>query len=336
VQVFQLDNGKGMRARVGTLGATLLSLETPNRDGRPGPVVLGFDDPARYRAPHPYLGATVGRFANRIAHGRFELDGRVIELPRNEGVHHLHGGSRGLGRVAWVGREEPDSVVFECMSADGDEGYPGRLHVRVRYALSGENELRIEYRARTTRSTVVNLTHHSYFNLRDGGRSPILDHELWVDAEDFTATDSDGIPTGEFEAVAGTPLDFRTPRRIGERIGLLESRGGYDHNFVLRGDGGLSLAARLRDPASGRVMEVRTTQPGLQLYTGNFLGGDPWPSRHGVCLETQHFPDSPNHAHFPSTRLEPGEEDAESVVYAFSVDAIDGSAGPRTDSSAAT
>lgn len=318
MQVFELRNGKGLLARVGSYGATLLTLEVPDRDGRPGPVVLGFGDPSRYYRPHPYMGATVGRFANRIAGGRFELDDRTIQLTTNEGPNHLHGGFDGFGRVEWLGREQAGAVVLEYVSADGEEGYPGRLHAWVRYAISDANELRIDYRARTTRSTVVNLTHHSYFNLRDGGNSPILEHELWIDAESFTPTDVALIPTGEFEPVEGTPLDFRAPRRLGERIASLE--GGYDHNFVLQGDGRLSRVARLRDPETGRAMEVHTTQPGLQLYTGNRLDGDPWPQHHGVCLETQHFPDSPNHAHFPSVRLEPDEEYVESVVYAFSVE----------------
>ena len=321
MQVFELTNGKGVRARVGTLGATLLSLHVPDREGRPGPVVLGFDDPADYSAAHPYVGATLGRYANRIAGGRFDLDGRDIQLTRNEGANQLHGGERGFGRVEWFARPRAEGISFEYASADGEEGYPGRVDASVTYSLSEANELRIEYRARSSRSTVINLTHHSYFNLCDGGRSSVLDHELWIAAEDFTPVDADGIPTGEFESVEGTPLDFRTPRRLGERIEeLAHERGGYDHNYVLLGDGRLSLAARLRDPASGRTLEVRTTQPGLQLYTGNSLDGRPWPRWHGVCLETQHYPDSPNHPHFPSTRLEPGEEYTEAVVYALFVD----------------
>ncbi|MBW2413776.1 MAG: galactose mutarotase [Deltaproteobacteria bacterium] len=321
MEIFQLENGKGLRARVSTFGATLLSLHAPDRDGSPGPVVLGFDDPSRYLEPHPHLGATVGRYANRIAGGRFDLDGRDVQLTRNEGPHHLHGGEAGFGRVEWVGRAEPGGVRLEYVSSDGEEGYPGRLHAEVTYRLTEANELRIDWRAHSSRSTVVNLTHHSYFNLRDGGTSPVLDHELQVNADAFTPVDARGIPTGELDPVEGTALDFREPRRLGERIeSLVPERGGYDHNFALLAEGGLSWAARLRDPVSGRALEVRTTQPGLQLYTGNFLDGQPWPRWHGVCLETQHFPDSPNWLHFPSTRLEPGEEYAETVVYAFSVD----------------
>ena len=324
MRIFELENGKGMRARVSTYGATLLSLHAPDRDGRPGPVVLGFEDPARYLGPHPHLGATVGRYANRIAGGRFDLDGRNVRLTRNEGRHHLHGGDTGFGRVEWVGHAEPAGVRLEYASADDEEGYPGSVDVEVTYRLNEANELRIDWRAHSSRSTVINLTHHSYFNLRDGGASPVLDHELQVNADAFTPIDAEGIPTGELDPVEGTALDFCEPRRLGERIqALVSERGGYDHNFALHSGGGLTWAARLRDPASGRALEVRTTQPGLQLYTGNFLDGRPWPRWHGVCLETQHFPDSPNRLHFPSTRLEPGEEYAETVVYAFSVDAAD-------------
>ncbi len=265
-----------------------------------------------------------GRFANRIANGRFTLDGRTHSLARNDGAHHLHGGPQGLSHRLWSGVREDDAVRFRITSPDGDQGHPGTLEVEATYTLADDDALRIELRARADRATIVSLASHAWWNLRDGGASPILDHELWLDAEDYLPVDAAGIPTGELRSVRDTPFDFTRPVSIGARIAeaeRLEHRGGYDHCFALRGDG-LRRVARLRDPETGRALEVETTQPGVQLYTGNFLdgtlvghGGAVYRRHHGLCLETQGFPDSPNQPGFPSTKLEAGEEYAHTTVY---------------------
>ena len=335
VERFVLANAAGTRAELTSWGASLVRLLARDRAGRPGDVVLGFDSLEPYLADHPHLGGTIGRYANRIAGGRLPLDGREWVLAANQPPHHLHGGVVGFDRVVWEAEEIRErggvGVRFRHQSPDGDEGYPGRLDVAVTYGLGADDALRIGFEARSGAPTVVNLTHHAYWNLRDGGASAILDHELFVNASAYTPVDRTGIPTGAIEPVAGTPLDFRSPRRIGERSGALAGRrGGYDHNFVLdRGPAatGPSLAARLRDPASGRVLEVHTTQPGLQLYAGNFLdgsltgrGGARYRRHHGLCLETQHFPDSPNHPHFPTTRLAPEEAYRHTTVYRLGTD----------------
>jgi aldose 1-epimerase len=335
VERFVLANAAGTTVELISWGASLVRLLAPDRTGRPGDVVLGFDSLEPYLAEHPHLGGTIGRYANRIARGRFSLDGREVVLATNQPPHHLHGGVVGFDRVVWRADEirERDrvGVRFSHQSPDGDEGYPGRLDVVVAYRLGADGALRIDFEARAGAPTVVNLTHHSYWNLNDGGASEILDHELFVNASAWTPVDREGIPTGAIEPVAGTPLDFRSSRRLGERIAALGSaRGGYDHNLVLDrapAASGPALAARLRDPASGRVLEVHTTQPGLQLYAGNFLdgslagrGGARYRRHHGLCLETQHFPDSPNHPHFPTTRLAPGELYQHTTVYSFGSD----------------
>jgi aldose 1-epimerase len=324
---FVLDDGQGSEARVLTWGATLASLRVPAPDGTVGEVVLGFDDIRGYLGEHPHLGGIVGRCANRLAEGRFSLDGVEVVLDRNEGAHHLHGGRIGFDRQRW--EAEPDEgangVRLRLVSPDGDQRYPGRLEVSVDYTMPAPGELRIDYRARTDRTTIVNLTNHSYFNLRDGGGSRVLDHELWIDADRFTPLDHDGIPTGDTAAVAGTALDFRQPRRLGDRIHELpEPVGGYDHNFIVRADDGTPVA-RLHDPVSGRTMTVRTTQPGLQVYTGNRLdgrvsgrGGVDYHRWHAICLETQHWPDAPHHPAFPSTVLRPEQEYRHTTVFAFS------------------
>lgn len=326
-----LENAHGIRAHIVPIGASLRALFLPDRNGTLGDVVLGFDAGEDYARNAPYFGCTVGRFANRIDRGRFELDGVPHQVTTNEGLHHLHGGQRGLGARLWrmlETRESPASVSFDIESADGDEGYPGNAVFEVRYTLTDDDELILEERARTDRPTIVNLTNHTYFNLADAGASSILDHELEILSSELTTLRDDGIPTDERSGVEGTPFDFRRPRRIGERITEVR-RGpvGYDHNFIVdEWDGSLRAVARLYDPRSGRALEIASTKPGLQFYSGNFLdgsiagkGGVAYGRHAGLCLETQFFPDSPNHPDFPSTRLAPGEEYAETTVWRFSV-----------------
>jgi aldose 1-epimerase len=332
VDQYLLEADHGVVARLIDYGATLTTLEVPDRQGRVGPVVLGFDRLESYEAAAGYLGATVGRFANRIAGGRFAIRGHAHRVTRNEGRNHLHGGARGFDKVVWRGEmidgHEDVGVRFHYRSAHGEEGYPGELDVSVSYRIDRHGALRIDYRASTDRPTIVNLAHHSYFNLASGGATPVRDHQVQIDADEYLVTDGDGIPTGEIRGVAGTPLDFRSPHALASGIETLaESRGGYDHTFVLRPRcAAPTLAARVSEPESGRVLEVLTTQPSLQLYTGNGLngslmgrGGVAYQRWHGLCLEAQHFPDAPNHAHFPSTLLEPGQRYAHSVVYRFGV-----------------
>jgi aldose 1-epimerase len=334
VDRFTLEAGPGIVAKLIEYGATLTSLEAPDRQGRVGPVVLGFASLEPYLDCGAYLGATVGRFANRIAGGRFALEGRKYQLTRNEGQHHLHGGERGFDRALWrgeaIGGEEEVGVRFHYRSPDGEEGYPGELDVSVSYRVDRSGALRIDYSATTDRATPVNLAHHSYFNLNSGGATSVLPHQVRIEADDYLVIDEDGIPTGELRSVEGTPLDFRSPRPLGSAIdALVASRGGYDHCFVLRSrEATPTLAARVTDVETGRILEVLTTQPGLQLYSGNFLDGSligrgsvPYRRWHAVCLEAQHFPDAPNHPSFPSAVLEPGEVYAHSVVYRLGVEA---------------
>ncbi len=334
VDQFTLEGGPGIVAKLIEYGATLTSLEAPDREGRVGPVVLGFDALEPYLDCGAYLGSTVGRFANRIAGGSFVLKGRRVDLTRNEGRHHLHGGGRGFDAALWRGEaieaEDEVGVRFRYRSADGEEGYPGELHVSVSYRLDRCGGLRIDYRATTDRATPVNLAHHSYFNLNSGGATSVLSHEIRIEADDYLVIDEEGIPTGALRAVEGTPLDFRSPRALGSRIDdLVASRGGYDHTFALRSRGTTpTLAARVRDAETGRILEVLTTQPGLQLYSGNFLdgslvgrGGVAYRRWRAFCLEAQHFPDTPNHPSFPSAVLEPSAVYAHSVVYRLGVEA---------------
>jgi aldose 1-epimerase len=334
--VLTLTNALGMELEVMSHGATVKALRVPDRDGGLDDVVLGFDDPASYLGPHPYFGGIVGRYANRIANGRFRLDGGEYNLTTNDGLHHLHGGPRGFDRRRWTAEAaatDGDPVLrLRYTSADGEEGYPGRLDVQVTYALTRAGEFRIEYEASTDRPTILNLTHHSYFNLEGSQATDILGHELQVDADTFTPVDEGLIPTGERRDVTGTPFDLRRPRPIGEAMKAAEpqlERGhGYDHNFVLRPPEPSMQprrAARLVAPRSGRVMEVRTTEPGLQLYTGGALDGSiagkngrRYGKHAGLCLETQHFPDSPNRPEFPSTRLDPGQVFRSLTVHRFS------------------
>jgi aldose 1-epimerase len=334
VRRFVLRNG-GVEVEAVEYGAIITRVLVPDRRGEPGDVVLGFDTLEEYLGTSPYFGAVVGRCANRIAHGRFALVGVTHQLACNDGANHLHGGVRGFDKVLWRGTPTSDDampgVTFACESADGEEGYPGALSVRVSYLLSREGALHVRYRATTDRPTIVNLTQHSYFNLaaRDGD---VLGHELHVNASRFTPVDAGLIPTGELRPVNGSPFDFRTPIALGARIGSpdrqLELAGGYDHNFVLDRDGHRSLApaARVVEPVSGRTLDVHTTEPGLQLYSGNFLDGSitgkegrRYGHRSGFCLETQHFPDSPNHPSFPSVVLRPDDAYESASVYAFGV-----------------
>jgi aldose 1-epimerase len=335
VAVFTLTNKNGLVAKVITLGATLTELHVPDKAGKTADVVLGFDSAAGYESDqNQHFGCTTGRVANRIAKGKFTLDGKEYQLAVNNGPNHLHGGTkRNLGRVVWkaepVKSEQGSAVRFRYVSPDGEEGYPGKLDVSVTYTLTDKNELRIDYSATTDKATPVNLTNHSYFNLAGAGADTVLDHELMLAAERYTPADDTLIPTGKIEAVAGTPLDFTKPRRIGERIEQLYKTpyAGYDHNFVLtKREDQPTLAAKLRDPKSGRVMTVLTTQPGVQLYSGNFLkgqkgkGGQVYKQHSAVCLETQHFPDSVNKPQFPSVILKPGQTYRQTCIYAFAAE----------------
>jgi aldose 1-epimerase len=331
VDLYVLTNAHGMKAKVITYGAILTELDVPDRDGRTADVVLGFDDLKGYLGAHPFFGATVGRVANRIAKGKFTLDGKEYTLKTNNGPNALHGGLKGFDKKVWQAEQVPAengvAVKFTCRSPDGEEGYPGDLTATVTYTLTNNNELRLDYTATADKATPVNLTNHSYFNLAGQGSGDILGHELTVEAEKYTPVDDTLIPTGKIESVKGTPLDFTTPHKIGERIKELRGNpGGYDHNFVLNGGGKkLALGARVVEPKSGRVMEMYTTEPGVQFYTGNFLdgsnkgkGGAVYNKHAGFCLEAQHFPDSVNHPNFPSMILRPGQTYRQTTVYKFS------------------
>jgi aldose 1-epimerase len=335
VFLFTLKNKSGMEARITNYGGIVVSLLVPDRSNKPGDVVLGYDSLSSYLKATPYFGAIVGRYGNRIGKARFTLDGTEYALNANDGPNTLHGGLKGFDKVVWEAdgttpATQP-SLTLSYLSRDGEEGYPGNLKVTVVYTLTDSNELRIDYAASTDKPTVLNLTHHSYFNLAGAGNGDILSHELMLNADRFTPIDSGLITTGDLNPVQGTPMDFRTPEAIGARIGVKDDQlrfgRGYDHNWVLNRTGeGLSLAARVSEKTSGRIMEVWTTQPGIQFYSGNFLdgtntgkGGKAYAYRSGLCLETQRFPDSPNKPTFPSTVLRPGEKFASTTVYRFSV-----------------
>jgi len=332
VDLLLLANGNGSRAGMITLGGALVSMEVPGRDGRTEDVTLGFDDVAGYQSVrNQHFGCLVGRVANRIARGSFALDGVVYQLARNNGPNHLHGGvERSFDKIVWDAETrllpEGPAVIFTCSSPDGEEGYPGNLECEVTCTLTRGNELRFDYRATTDRATPVNLTNHSYWNLAGAGSDTIGDHELQLRASFYTPSDADLIPTGQIAAVEGTPLDFRAPYLVGERILEIEETParGLDHNLVLDDPGiGKVPAARLRHPASGRVMEVDTTEPGIQVYSGNFLegqsgkGGRSYPRRSALCLEAQHYPDSVNQPAFPSIILQPGETYKQRTIYRF-------------------
>lgn len=329
-KIYTLTNSQGVVAKLITRGATLTEWHVPDRNGRMADIVFGFDDLASYGSPaNGYFGCTAGRYANRIAKGKFTLDGKEYTLATNNGPNHLHGGvERSLDKVIWDAAPfENDAgrgVVFTYKSPDGEEGYPGNLSIKVTYTLTDENEIRIDYEATTDKATPVNLTNHTYFNLSGAGEPTILDHEVMIRADRYTPVDETLIPTGEIAPVEGTVFDFRDFHTIGERIDTLNDKpgGGYDHNFVLNNqDGDLALAAVVRDPKSGRVLKEFTTEPGVQFYTGNFLdgatgkGGRKYNRRSGFCLETQHYPDSVNHPNFPSVILRPGETYTHTCVY---------------------
>lgn len=332
VERFTLTNSNGVVVVLSSLGAAIHSLRTPDREGRLADVVLGFETLDQWVANPPFFGVIVGRYANRIAGGRFALDGATYSLATNNAPNHLHGGTRGFDKVVWraepIAEADGEAVRFTYVSADGEEGYPGTLTTSVVYTLTSNNELRLDYAATTDKATVVNLSNHAYFNL--AGTGTVLDHELQINADRYTPVNATLIPTGELAPVAGTPFDFRQATAIGARIAAdheqIRIGGGYDHNFVLNGTAGeLRLAARAFDPSSGRTLEVQTTEPGVQLYSGNFgspiagRGGESYPRHAGFCLETQHFPDSPNQSSFPSTVLRPGERFESTTVFRFGV-----------------
>jgi len=329
VTLYRLVNKNGLRADVIDYGAILVSLEVPDRAGQLGDIVLGFDDLEGYRTRSPFFGATAGRYANRIGSAKFTLDGKVYTLAANNGKNHLHGGKKGFDKVMWRGRPfrraEGVGIIFKYLSKDGEEGYPGNLDCTVTYTLTDDNQLNISYRATTDKPTVLNLTNHSYYNLAGAGSGTVHQHELHLNADRFTPVDEGLIPTGELRSVKGTPMDFTQPKAIGARIDQLPETKGYDHNYVLnKGGNDLTLAARVYEPTHGRVMEVFTREPGVQLYTGNYLkglagkGGQVYEQHHGFCLETQHFPDSPNKPQFPSVVLRPGEVYETETVHVFS------------------
>ena len=326
VGMFTLTNSHGLRARVITWGATLIEMLVPDRDGKLADVTLGFDACADYLKPHPLFGSVAGRFANRIAKAQFTLDGKTYTLAANSGANHIHGGRRGFDKVNWTASIAGDNAVrFTYVSADGEEGYPGTLTASVVYTLTDANELRLDYTAATDKPTVVNLTNHAYWNLAAEG--DVLGHELTLYADRFTAVDKDVIPTGEVLPVAGTPLDFTKPKPIGKDIAAPElvATRGYDHNYVLadKPRPEPALAVELFDPKSGREMRVLTDQPGVQLYTGNYLkttgkGGRIYETHSAICFETQHFPDSPNHSEFPSTVVRPDAPFRTTTIFHFS------------------
>jgi aldose 1-epimerase len=334
VKLITLRNRNGMEVAVTNYGAIVQRIVVPDRDGEFADVTLGFDTLDDHLGEHPYFGAVVGRYANRIAGGKFSIGGTEYTLATNNGPNSLHGGIKGFDKVLWdvLSEDITNSVTLRYVSADGEEGYPGTLTATVVYTLTDENELRIDYSAESDKPTPVNLSNHTYFNL--AGNGDVLEHEVMIAADRFTPVDSTLIPLGTLRPVDGTPFDFRRPTAIGERIGQgdtqLEYGMGYDHNWVLNrepGGEGLFMAARVHEPQSGRVMEVLTTEPGLQFYTGNFLdgsvvgkGGKAYEHRSGFCMETQHYPDSPNQPDFPSTILAPGEVYESTTIYRFSTD----------------
>jgi aldose 1-epimerase len=336
ILLYVLTNKEGLEAAVSNFGGDLVSLKVPDRSGKLGDIVLGYDTLDGYVNDKNFFGGTIGRYGNRIAQGKFSVNGVTYTLVRNNGENHLHGGSIGFNKVIWQAKEvsskEGPSLQLNYLSKDGEEGYPGNLSVQVTYTLTDGNALRIDYQATTDKDTVVNLTNHSYFNLSGNAAGDILEHQLVISADQYTPVDAGLIPTGELRAVQGTPFDFRKLTAIGARIEQgdeqLKLGKGYDHNWVLNREKkrGLALAARVSDAKSGRQMEVWTTEPGIQFYSGNFLdgtvhgkGGQIYAHRSGFCLETQHFPDSPNHPKFPSTVLKPGAQYQTTTIYKFSV-----------------
>jgi aldose 1-epimerase len=327
VDLFTLTNKNGLVVKVTNYGATITEIHTLDRDGKLGDVVLGFDNLDQYLDVHPYFGSTVGRYANRIALGRFNLDGKSFKLAKNDGVNSLHGGLRGLDKVVWKATVlKTTGVQFDYTSPDNEEGYPGKLEVRVVISLTERNEVSFDYTATTSKPTPVNLTNHTYFNLACGG--DIKAHKLILASDFYTPVNAENIPNGEIRSVIKTALDFTKPVPVGARFAKLGGKPlGYDHNFLLRSGGReLTIAARVTDPKTGRVMEVYTTEPALQFYTGNFLdgtltgkGGAVYRQHTGFCLEAQHYPDSPNQPHFPNTILRPGETYRQTTTLRFTV-----------------
>jgi len=333
VDLYTLRNTKGVEAKITNLGGIVVSLKVPDKNGKFDDVVLGFNDLDSYLKPGPYFGALIGRYGNRIAKGRFTLNGVEYKLAVNNGENHLHGGIKGFDKVIWTGRESKTkagpAVILTYLSKDGEEGYPGNLNVTVVYTLTNNNELKIEYSATTDKDTVTNLTHHSYFNLAGEGNGDILNHLVTINATRFVPTDAGSIPTGELRNVSGTPFDFLKATAIGARINQEEEQlklgNGYDHTWIINGrPGALRLAAEAYESTSGRRMQVWTTEPGMQFYTGNFLdgtltgkAGKIYQRRYGFCFETQHYPDSPNHPAFPTTTLKKGATYRSTTIYRF-------------------
>ena len=337
VSIYTLQNENGMRAKVITYGAIIYSLELPDKSGKLINVTANRETLADYEAKSACFGAVVGRFANRIANAKFSLDGKEFPIARNAGKHHIHGGNKGFDKVVWTARavRGPDfvGVQMEYTSVDGEEGYPGTLKCGVLYELNNKNEWKIQYSAESDKATPLNLSNHAYWNLAGAYSGNVLQHELIVNADQYLLTDEALIPTGEFASVEGTPVDFRQPHKVGERIGKITEKqfgGGYDHCMVIKRSkpGELALAAKLKDPASGRTMEVWTTEPGVQIFSANFgpgafegPGGYNYPRHLGLCLETQHYPDSPNKANFPSTILRPGQIFKSTTILKFGSEA---------------
>jgi aldose 1-epimerase len=328
VFLYILKNENGMVVKITNYGGIVTSISAPDKTGKFDDVVLGYDNLDGYLKETPYFGAIVGRYGNRIAKGSFTINGKKYSLAINNGPNSLHGGIKGFDKVVWDAEqfEKKDGVGIKLhyLSKDGEEGYPGNLDTYVTYTLTNDNELRIDYSATTDKATPVNLTHHSYFNLGGTSGKDILNHTLFIDADKYTVVDETQIPTGELRDVTGTPMDFRKPVSVGSRINDVE--GGYDHNYVLNNNGKIAKVAELFDSVSGRRMDVSTTEPGMQFYTGNFLDGSitgkngiVYNKHFGLCLETQHFPDSPNHPEFPNTILRPGEKYTQTTIYKFGI-----------------
>jgi len=328
VYLYTLRNETGMEVSITNFGGIVTSIKVPDKNGEFADIVLGFDSLAPYIGEHPYFGCIVGRYANRIAKGSFVLDGKTYTLATNNGPNHLHGGLSGFDKKIWRAtdqvKNDTASLILEYTSPDGEEGYPGNLSAVVKYSLNNQNELIVSYHATTDAPTPVNLTQHSYFNLAGAGSGDILGHIMMIDADRYTEVDETLIPTGNLPLVEGTPMDFRSPQSIGAR--LSQVTGGYDHNYVLNNQGEMKIVARVTEPESGRMLEVLTTEPGIQFYSGNFLDGSitgkqgkTYFQHYGFCLETQHFPDSPNQPEFPDTILEPGEEYKYTAIFRFSV-----------------
>jgi len=331
--LYTLKNKNGMEVEITNFGGCVVSIKVPDKSGKFADVALGFDSVADYAKPDPYFGALIGRYGNRIAGGKFTLDGKTYQIPQNDGPNSLHGGKVGFDKRFWDAKDSTDAsgqhLHLHYLSPDGEQGFPGNLNVDVTYTLNDKNELSIAYTATTDKNTVLNLTNHTYFNLKGEGSGQIVDHQIMIAADRFTPVDATLIPTGELKSVAGTPFDLRKLTLISAHIDdnneQLKLGLGYDHNFVLNSGGKMAMAAKVVEPASGRVLEVLTDQPGVQFYTGNHLDGTAkgkghvYKFRDGFCLETQHFPDSPNHPNFPSTELKPGETFKSTTIYRFSV-----------------